>query len=127
MADKGWQKAVLLGLTLGIVLSAVFTVAFHASKKWDMQDRFTVAAAISALGGLAPEVDCDGLSDTALWGIQRDEDGEHVTVTAPETCGDVTLKMIRQGPEYAPYHITIDGEDAFQVSEDWARQWFFTK
>lgn len=113
-----------VGLTIAICL--FFTsMPQLTSHREAMLDDIAIYAAMSALDGLAPEIEYGPHNETSLWTVEQEQD--RATVKAPDTYGDIAVYMLRQGPEYGPHLITADGEEIFHVTESWARIWFFNK
>lgn len=123
MKVKDAEKVLLaVGLTIAIGLFFISMPPLAAHQE-TMLDNIAVHAAMSALDGLAPEIEYGPNNDTILWSVEQERD--RATVKAPNTYGDIAVYMLRQGPEYGPYLITVDGEEVFHVTESWARMWFF--
>ena len=99
------------------VISIVSKKDAAQQKAAEDEERRAIATAMVALDQYAPDVDYDSDLTTANdWIATFNADGT-VTVWAPAVYGKITVMLTGSDGEYAPYFVSVDGEELLNLPQ----------
>lgn len=121
LVDRLLKPVLIVCICIIVVCVSVITIASKKDaaqqKAAEDEERRAIATAMVALDQYAPGVDYDSDFTTSDdWIVYFNSDGT-VTVWAPAVYGKIAVMLTGSNGEYAPYFVSVDGEELLNLPQ----------